>query len=176
MVDMYAKVNKDRKIKKDSKFNYIISAVIVIMMFVVLSFAWAFGYHFRFHSFVSGLSNSTTYAYNNDTLIAEIDGKSMKISGENMYGIYSYISITGSGKERKTPPDGEPIILSYGDGSVLKLWDEAGKDNPGRHNLFLQYTNIDGEIYSYLSYGMTLDTIVTRYLLYDNIEIAELTD
>ena len=63
------------------------------------------------------------------------------------------------------------VIVVYGDGSVLQLWDQPETKRANGHCLFLHYTDVDGKVYSYINYKLTLDTIVTRYLMYDNVEI-----
>ena len=37
--------------------------------------------------------------------------------------IYAYIALSKSGRESRKLPEGISVVLDYGDGSVLKLWD-----------------------------------------------------
>ena len=70
-------------------------------------------------------------------------------------------------------PEGEPVTLDYGSGVTLKLWDMPMGAGDNRRNLFIQYTDMKGDVYSYISYKTTLDTVVARYLTYGNEEITE---
>ncbi len=171
MDDLYANIRKDVKTGHDKALTVIIAGILVLAAVVLIVGGWVVGYNRRFKVFVKNLSNSTTYAYENESLIAEMDGRHYKISADNMYGIYSYITFNKSGKESRSIPEEEPIVLSYGDGSVLKLWDQPDAQRANGYSLFLQYTDTDGRDYSYINYKMTLETIRTRYLMYGNIEV-----
>ena len=168
MGGMYENVKSDRRMGKDTRMWIIVGTILGVCVIVAASVIWFLGYHGRFTEFVGKLSASTTYALKNDGLIAKVDGKTFLVSEENMYGIYAYLSLNKSGRESRKIPDGEPVVLDYGNGTMLKLWDMPDKANKGRHNLFIQYTDIKGDIYSYISYKTTLDTVVVRYLTYGN--------
>lgn len=171
MDGLYANIRKDTKKERDLTLTVIIVIVLLLAVAVLVAGIWYLGYGRRFKVFVSNLSNSTTYAYENESLTAEVNGSRYQISADNMYGIYSYIALNKSGRESRKIPAGEPVVLAYGDGSVLRLWDQPDDLRAGGHSLFLQYTDVDGREYSYINYKMTLDTIETRYLMYGNVEI-----
>ena len=168
MGGLYENVKKDRKTGKDSRIWITLAVLVCAIAVVAASVVWFLGYHGRFTEFVGKLSASTTYASKNGGLIATVDGKTYKVSEENMYGIFAYISLNKSGRESKKAPEGEPVILDYGNGMMLKLWDMP---LDGHHYLFIQYTDIYGDIYSYISYKTTLDTVIARYLTYGNEEV-----
>lgn len=169
MDGLYANININHKTKKDMRIGILVTVLICLAIVMIASIIWFLGYHGRFTKFVGRLSASTTYAYNNDCLTATVDGKTFKVSAENMYGIFGYLSLNNSGRESKKVPEGDPVTLDYGNGTLLKLWDLSAEE--GHHYLFVQYTNTDGEIYSYISYKTTLDTVMVRYLTYGNDEI-----
>lgn len=171
MNDLYAKVKRDNRKHRDMRLWGMIALAVCLAVVAIAFTVWFMGYHGRFTDFVSKLSASTTYAYKNDCLIAKVKGKTYKVSEENMYGIFSYLSLNKSGRESRKVPEGECVELDYGNKTMLKLWDLPDED--GRHYLFVQYTDIEGKIYSYISYKTTLDTVVVRYLTYDNEEIVE---
>ena len=171
MADLYDNIRKDAKTGRDMPLTIIVTTLIVGAVVLLVVGGWYIGYGRRFMKFVSNLSNSTTYAYENESLTAGIDGRQYRVSADNMYGIYSYITFNRTGRESSEIPEGEPVVLEYGDGSVLMLWDQPEEKTAGGHCLFLHYTDVDGKVYSYISYKTTLDTIVTRYLLYGNMEL-----
>jgi len=168
MGGLYERVRREHRAGKDRRIWVATAVLVCVTAAVIASVVWFLGYHGRFSAFVGKLSASTTYAYKNDGLIATVNGKSFQVSEENMYGIYAYISLNKSGRESKKVPEGEPVTLDYGNGTMLRLWDiPAGE---GHHYLFIQYTDIKGEIYSYISFKTTLDTVIARYLTYGNEE------
>ena len=63
------------------------------------------------------------------------------------------------------------FFLSYGDGSTLKLWDLPDPQEENRHNLFIHYTDNEGNVFSYINYRITLETMMIRYLKYGNNEV-----
>lgn len=73
------------------------------------------------------------------------------------------------GKQKDTQR--RTVVLSYGDGSTLKLWDLPDPQEENRHNLFIHYTDNEGNVFSYINYRMTLETMMIRYLKYGNNEV-----
>lgn len=171
MDGLYANIKRDDHKHKDTLFWGIVAMVLCLSAIVIASAVWFLGYHGRFTDFVGKLSASTTYASKHGGLIAKVGDRTFRISEENMYGIFAYLSLSKSGRESKKIPEGEPVELDYRDGAMLRLWDMPA--DGGRHNLFLQYTDIEGDVYSYISYKTTLETVVVRYLTYGNEEITE---
>lgn len=169
MDGLYANVRLEHRTKRDTRIWVLTAAMGILFAVVIASVVWFLGYHGRFSRFVGNLSASTTYAYNNDSLTATVEGRSFKVSDENMYGIFGYLSMSKSGRESRNVPEGEAVVLDYGDGTILELRDVLAEG--GRHYLFLQYTDLNGDIYSYINYKATLDTVVVRYLTYGNDEI-----
>lgn len=170
-VNMYDKIEIDKKIKKDTKFTAIIIVICIIAFILIALFAWIFSFRYRFSDFIEKFSNCVSYANEEDSLIVKMNGKSFKITDENLSAIFNYIVLNGPGKESKKVPDEEPVVFDYGNGSVMKFWSVPADKYSQGSGLFIQYEDTYGNSYSYISYKMTLDTIVTRYLLYDTIEI-----
>lgn len=170
---MYDKINKNKVTKKDTKFIMIIIIIIVISLFVIGSFVWSFGFRYRFSHFLEKFAECNSYSEKEDSLTVEMDGKIYKVTDDNRQGIFNYIILSNYGKESKKLPEEEPIILDYGNGAVIKLWKVPPDKYINSSGLFLHYEDTDGNSYSYINYKMTLETIVTRYLLYDNIEMTE---
>lgn len=170
---MYDKVNRDNKAKKDTKFTMIITIIIVIALVIIASFAWSFGFRYRFSHFLEKFAECNSYSEKEDSLTAEMDGKIYKVTEDNRQGIFNYIVLNNSGKESKKFPEERPIVLDYGNGAVIKLWKVSPDKYTNSSGLFIHYEDTDGYSYSYINYKMTLETIITRYLLYDNIDLTE---
>lgn len=170
---MYDKVNKNKIAKRDTKFTIVIMMTVIVSFIAIGSFAWSFGFRYRFAHFLEKFSECTSYARDEDSLIVEMDGKFFKVTDDNMQGIFNYITFNDYGKESKEFPEDEPIVLDYGNGAVIKFWSVPADKYTNSSGLFIHYEDTDGNSYSYINYKMTLETIITRYLLYDNIEITE---
>lgn len=170
---MYDKVNKDKKTKKDTKFISFITIIIMTVLIIIASFAWSFGFRYRFSHFLDKFAECNSYSEKEDSLTVEMNGKIYKITDDNRQGIFNYIVLNNSGKESKELPDEEPVVLDYGNGAVIKLWKVPPDKYTNGSGLFIHYEDTNGDSYSYVNYKMTLETIVTRYLLYDNIELTE---
>lgn len=173
MSELYEKVRRNNKPSCDITFISILTSLFVITAFLLISVVYLMGCNRRFLTFVSNLSNSTTYANEHESLIAEINGKTYKISEKNMYGIYAYIALSKSGRESMKLPEGIPVVLDYGDGAVLKLWDLPDDQSVTGHILFINFTDSNGGNFSYINYKMTMETMMIRYLLYNNVEVGE---
>ncbi len=173
MSGLYDRVKRDQKTKKDVGVYLPLALAAGFLIVAVIFVAWFIGYQKRLSKFIANLSNSTTYAYANDSLIAEVNGKTYRVSEENMYGIFSYLSLNKSGRESGKAPEGEPVVLDYGDGTTLRLWEMPEKEGAkGHHDMFIQYTDAGGNTYSFISYKTTLETVVVQYLTYGNEELA----
>lgn len=174
MSDLYEKIRRNNKPPCDITFISILASLFVITAFLIISVIYLMGCNRRFLAFVSNLSNSTVYANEHESLIAEINGKTYKISEKNMYGIYAYIALSKSGRESWKLPEGMPsVMLDYGDGAVLKLWDLPDDQSVTGNILFIYFTDSNGGKFSYINYKMTMETMMIRYLLYNNVEIGE---
>ena len=173
MNDFYEKIRRDNKPSCDITFISIVTSLLVITAFLFISVIYLMGCNRRFLTFISNLSNSTTYAYEHESLTAEINGKTYKISDKNMYCIYAYKAFSKSGRESRKLPEGTPVVLDYGDGAVLKLWDLPDDQSITGHILFICYTNPSGYNFSYINYKMNMETMLIRYLMYGNVEVDE---
>lgn len=106
MSAFYELVNREEKRSRDTRMWILTGALIAVMLAAGASVVWFMGYHGRFTDFVGGLSGSTTYARRHDSLIAQVNSRKLRVSEENMYGIYAYLSLSKSGRESRKIPDG----------------------------------------------------------------------
>lgn len=120
-------------------------------------------YRLKVQKYLMALSNSTVYAYGQDALPAEQGGVPITLSGDSAYLICDRLMLTGGGTPRLLAPFRQAdMVLLYGDGSELRLWDVAPKPNSGqvRHTLVVDYTDGDGLRYCYSSTSLTLDLLL----------------
>ena len=134
---------------------------------VAVSAVWFGGARPRFYKFVGGLSNATIYAYEHDSLHASVQGRELRVSGENAYGIYNYLSALGPDTEKRSEPKIQAdVLLDYGDGSLLRVWEVyLGNDNGfERYGTLFSFQGSDGSRYIYRSSRIRLGNILTRFL------------
>lgn len=151
------------------KLPMLVGICVCTLTVVMALGVWAVKYHNDYMDFVAKLSESTNYAYKHNCLQAEIDGKLLRISGENAYHIYTYITVYGSGRtERRVLDEADSVLLNYGNGMTLRLW-ELPKEEEKKSRLYLLFEDAAGDQYSYSTDEVSLDSIKVRYLtLRDN--------
>ncbi len=106
-----------------------------------------------YKSFVSGLSRSTAYAYQNDSLVVtDGEGRSFPVTGDQVYFAYQTLTTVGAGTGRSKLPEGEAdLSLDFGDGSRLRLWGVKVRHQSGSmaDGIFVCYENQEGKRYLY---------------------------
>ena len=138
MSGMYENILPARERKSRSGKPLILALVAIAVM--VLAVTMYPGVRIMFHQyqykqFVSQLSECTTRAYYKENLRAEVDGQSLRIDPDNVYGVYNILSALGSGMVPGQRPDEVPeATLSYGDEATMRLWDVPLNDPNGRSN------------------------------------------
>lgn len=150
MSDMYNKVSRPAerpKRRRGAAVFIALAAAVVLIAVWILSAYGILSVRRQFYQFVSAISDSTVYAYENDSLRAEMDGQSIRVTGGNNYSLYHAISVMEPDGRLLHVPEGEAdIVLDYGDGAVLRLWKVKGEDGkPKDRGLELVFDAPDGK-------------------------------
>lgn len=158
---MYEKIRKETKPRKGFPMVVWIALCLVILGGIVGLIGWAGGYVVGFRYFVGDLSNSTHYAYENQSLTVQSEGEEYAILPENIYHIYTRITSAGSGRLGKAPAAPPEMVLDYGDGSYMELWmvELVNSSNGRAYGLFINYVNQKGRSYSYDTDKLTLSLL-----------------
>lgn len=130
----------------------IVLAICLVATAVLAGMVWqACRYQVLCRNFVSDLSNSTTYAYEHNSLTITMDGQTYPAARENIHRIYSRIANAGPGRPGKAPTSAPDASLEYGDGSFMDLWTvKMEKSSADReYGLFIHYVDQAGETYAY---------------------------
>lgn len=169
---LYDKINRQEKTKKSWTLPVLTAVCVLVIGAVVALGIWAILYHVQYQNFVSNLSEATYYAYENECLRAEVDGQEIRVSGANAYDIYTYITVYGSGKQKKlTADETKCILLDYGNGTIMRLWklETITSEGQKRSSLYIELTGEKGYRYSYVTDEVSFDAVKIRYLtLKDN--------
>ena len=95
MSDMYEKVSRPERRPRRGRgiaLGIALAAAVLAIGVWLLSVFGVLSVRPKFYQFVSALSDSTIYAYDNHTLRAEGNGQSVRVSGDNAYAIYRGMS------------------------------------------------------------------------------------
>lgn len=158
---MYQAVQRYRNSKGNRSLWLWLAACLLVCAVVIGVMIWGYWFQMRFRAFVSDLSDSTTYAYRNDCLRAEIDGVSVRVTGENMYQIYNAIVSAGPGRLGSAPDEAPAALLDYGDGSRMEVWSVrlVNSSTDLEYGLFLRYTGPEGSVYAYDTDQLALSAV-----------------
>lgn len=169
MGDMYdfVKNHEEDRGKHEKKKDIIITVLIVISVIILIVIGYLIfdkvTYQDRFDKFLTYMNNSTVYAYDNDTLFADYGEGSVRITPDNNYEIYKCMVVYGPGTERSNEKtsDGTEVVLTYGDGGILKIWDV--NDSDGERHMYIKYKN--GKYSHMFSTKFTnASSLISRYL------------
>ena len=172
MAEMYDLVKNNEskrrgKLRKEWKIAALIAAAVIVLGVIGGVLWWKLTAGTRFSKFCAKLSESTSYAYKNDSAKVEDDDGVRRLSRENAYEIYQCACVYGPGDERLSAPDGDGVTITYGDGSFLRLVDE-GEGNESR--LCFCYSDGDGSTHSFTASGLSIRYLNGRYLNRDKNE------
>lgn len=151
MPELYDHVRTPKTPRWDGKLVASIAICVAVAVAVLTPVAQMLYYEKQFRGFIAELSESTVYAYRQNTLQVTRDGVTEIGEGEWGYTLFGCISRAGVGKPRKELPEEEPIELNYGNGATLQLWEvpipERGARNP--KGVLVHYVGVDGVAYTY---------------------------
>lgn len=147
--EMYARLRQPRQ-RKNYRIPMALCLCFVIVASVVGLILYAAWYQYHYRAFVSALSRSTVYAYQNDSLWLEAGDRSQAITNSAVYLPYNTL-IQQPGKLYRAAPERAPDMrLDYGDGAVLLLWAVELEEGARRETgVFWQFTAADGECWLY---------------------------
>lgn len=100
--------------------------------------------------FVGDFSDATYYAYQNSSLRSDGADGAARVTGENVYWIYNYLTVRGPW-DRTSPetPGNGAVKLTYGNGTTLTFWNAPERN--GKETLFLLLETGEGERHAYLT-------------------------
>ena len=136
----------------------------VIFAVVAAMAVYSCWYQLRFRQFLSDLSGSTVYAYQNDSLQMEADGRTVRVEGDPVYTLYQAVAEDGPGRLVEPPAWMPDAVLTYGDGSSLELWgvELEGYQTNVKEGVLLRYVDPAGTVYCYDTDGFRLSPLVSQ--------------
>ena len=157
MAGMYENVlpPAQRKHRSGKPLIFSLVAIAVIVLFVTIyPVVGIISHQHQYKQFIKELSTYTTQAYYKQTLRAEVDGVSLRVTGDNAYVVYNALSALGAGQFAGQPPQEQPdATLYYGDQAVMKLRDVPLNNSTGRSSgVYVEFQGLENH-FSYVVNG-----------------------
>lgn len=147
-----------RKIGKSHLFLFLL--FVAALLPIVYIIGSSMHYQLRYRSFVYALSDSTVYCYEHNSLQAQLETDTVRVSGDNAYDLY-FLFTKKKAKHHTAAPDTPPsLTLDYGDGSLLECW--SWKMEPGArrtYGVFWRFTDSEGNVWMYDTDDLALNKI-----------------
>ena len=156
---MYEQIQRTQH-KRDNRKLWI-SLFLCGVVATILAALIIFGFRYRanFREFLGNLSDSTQYALDNNSLYLTVEGDTFLVIRKNIRKFYNTVAIAGSGRLVSAPDYHADILLDFGDGSTLELWETQVKN--ARNNrgigMVVQYTDVEGKTYTYDTDRLRMD-------------------
>ena len=83
---------------------------------------WACHHQFRFHTFISDLTDSTRDARSTETFRVTVNGSETDVSIDDLSDLLYLIDKAGAGRTAAAPEEMPYAVIDYGDGSTLEIW------------------------------------------------------
>lgn len=161
MSELYDRVRPPEQRSGKSKKKISVMILVGLLAFFVIGFVLLrlAEYRYRVREFYFDLSDSTVYAYQNDSLYAEAGGERVHVTGEHDYDVYKYVTVRSMGRNALTVPGRKADVrLDYGDGAVLELWEDSAGGS------FIRFRSAEGRVCRFRSGDIRLHELAGRYL------------
>lgn len=138
-----------RKKEKTLRKPLLIAAAIIAA--VVALAVWACRYQLQFRSCVSALTDGTRHARSTGDFTVTVDGAAVPAGADDLSDLLRLITASGAGRTGTAPTDPPLITITYGDGTVLDIW-QVPLENPSNdwtEGPFFRCTFPGGRTYGY---------------------------
>ncbi|MFR5406731.1 MAG: hypothetical protein ACLTG0_16025 [Oscillibacter sp.] len=93
---------------------------------------WACHYQFRFHAFISDLTDSTRDARSTETFRVTVNGSETDVSIDDLSDLLYLIDKAGAGRTAAAPEEMPYAVIDYGDGSTLEILEGRARESVQR--------------------------------------------
>ena len=123
---------------------------------------WACHYQFRFHAFISDLTDSTRDARSTETFRVTVNGSEADVSIDDLSDLLYLIDKAGAGRTAAAPEEMPYAVIDYGDGSTLEIWkvELVNPSNDWTEGPFFRYTDAKGKSYGYDTDQLRWESVV----------------
>lgn len=169
MSDLYEAVERHKKERHARSASLKLPLIIVAVLFVVALYpiVSTVRAEHRYQYYTGSLTESVNYAGENGTMTITRDGVSVRSSDNSLQQLYSLLLFAEKDEERRDVPDGEGIVVSFGDGSTLEIrYTEVQGAIRYTDCSAIRYTDAAGWQYCYathlLRYSLLLSSITAE--------------
>ena len=159
---MYEQISQKRgKLAGNRKLVLLVCASVAILLFVTALFLGAYLYYGSFRGFVADFSAATSISFRKGSVQVTTQYETFALNQENVYFLYNAIVNAGRGRLAEPPERTPDVVITYQFGGKLELWEvDFGESAKGRkQGLFISFTNLEGEVYSYDTDRLGLDRL-----------------
>ena len=123
---------------------------------------WACHHQFRFHAFISDLTDSTRDARSTETFRVTVNGSEADVSIDDLSDLLYLIDKAGAGRTAAAPEEMPYAVIDYGDGSTLEIWkvELVNPSNDWTEGPFFRYTDAKGKSYGYDTDQLRWESVV----------------
>lgn len=149
---MYEKTQAPRTPKRDTKLRICVAAAVILLLLAFIPIPWAYHQQYEFNSYKAALNDSIFYAQKHGGMWVELEGQRYH-SHDSGSGVHLYLLQGGLGRRQRTAPQEQcSAMMDFGDGSVLRLWQQEvydGYNGEWVDGIFVEYRYPDGTLYMY---------------------------
>ena len=155
LLEKQKQVNEHKKRRKKDYLAIIITLVVLLVAapscYVVGNLVYTMA---RQQGYIDAFSESAAYGSEQGTVIATKGELSREISSSKNLELYNLLTTFSNSLVKKLPDRAADIVLEYGDGAVLELWDSnPGEGNNVMHRAIWRFTSPTGKVWKYTSNG-----------------------
>lgn len=139
-----------KKYRGTPGFYVLLAVSALLFCSIAILIASGMRFQFRYRAFVHALSDATVYCYENNSLQAQLEEDTVRVTGDNAYDLYFLFS-KKQAKHRLTAPEDAPdLVLDYGNGALLECWSCKMERSARRtYGVFWRFTSPDGTVWMY---------------------------
>ncbi len=155
--DLFDKVNKDSKPRKDKTFYLTVLAVSLVVGLMFYSLYFFINYFDSHNDYMKELGDSFIYAENNDSFKVYVDEEEYEIDDYTASRLFSVFNRAWIGRPSRKETHDRGIFIDFGDGSTLFLAEATLKNRyfnfiEETPSFYAEYTNTRKQTYIFKNY------------------------
>lgn len=123
----------------------LVSAAAAVALAVILPLCWMGWWQLRYYDFTMDLAANIVKARDDGTTVVQQGSEVMRPNDQSVSAFYKMILNEGKGSPFGTKPNGEPVMVSFGDSAVY-LYPEHDAEGT-----VIRYLDAEGGLYAYAS-------------------------
>ncbi len=150
-MDLYDKIHR-KKPPRRHPMTWVSAAALLTAVAVLIGSGVALYLSMRrgFQDMIAELSTATVHAYTVSGIAVTDGDHRYTLTGQDAYLPFNVLVNSGMGRiERELPQEGDAVLLDYGKGVTLRLWDVPITGSVRERGVFVHFQNVRGSTYSY---------------------------